>query len=388
MTDKISYRLIAIIMLLIVSITAMASTEDTVKINATGYGNSIEEATDNAIKHALELAAGMLVRAYSTLDSSLTIDASGLVHSEEFKENILTFSRAYIKDYEITSIADLAGMKEVSLLATVRLRALEATMLRNRIGVKDFQGDKLLALFEANTQTVENAANLTGAILQDFDTPRGFWRIGEITTEIVGTDAENATLEIRVDLEPDYESYTGLIRELSEVLDMVASKEITQTMKLEEAGNWLRVELSSLINDQDCRYVVRILEERKDRKVSFKTYFFSAKDLIEYTVWEQFRNHVDSLKTYHFVLTLKDEMGYVLFSSELKNLAQGGLLLNSAGLGMIYTGQKSNQVIMAPTPLYIEPGILKINVQAQRLVWRITLNKELLKKAKRISVDF
>jgi len=81
-------------------------------------------------------------------------------------------------------------------------------------------------------------------------------------------------------------------------------------------------------------------------------------------------------------------MRNVLFHSELKNLARGGLLLNGAGLGMIYTGQKSNQIVLAPSPLYIEPGILKINTQSQQLVWRLTLKKEVLEKAKKISVDF
>jgi len=388
MTKNNSYRYLLLIIAILITLTAFASTDDTVEIMAIGYGNTLEEATDNAIKHSLELATGILVRSYSSLDSSLTIDASGLVYTEEFKENILTFSRAYIKDYEITSISELSGMVELTIIANVRLKALEATMLRNRIGIKDFQGDKLLALFEANTQTVENAAKLTEAILNDFDTPKGFWRIGEITTSIVSTYDENAVLEVTVDLEPDVESFKGLINELSEVLDIVASKQITQTMKLEQAGSWLRVELSSLINDQDCRYVVRVLEERNDRKISLKTYFFSAKDDIEYSVWEQFKKHVDSIRSYEFLLTLKDEMGSILFNSDLKNLAQGGLLLNAPGLGMIYTGQKSNQIIIAPAPLYIEPGILKINVQPQRLVWRISINKELLKKAKRISVDF
>ncbi|HPD39506.1 MAG TPA: hypothetical protein PK411_14260 [Mesotoga infera] len=388
MTKNNSYKYLLLIIAILITLPVFASTDDTVEIVAIGYGNTLEEATDNAIKHSLELATGILVRSYSSLDSSLTIDASGLVYTEEFKENILTFSRAYIKDYEITSISELSGMVEITIIANVRLRALEATMLRNRIGVKDFQGDKLLALFEANTQTVENAAKLTESILNDFDTPKGFWRIGEITTAIVSTDDENAVLEVTVDLEPDVESFKGLINELSEILDMVASKQITQAMKLEQADSWLRVELSSLINDQDCRYVVRVLEERNDRKISLKTYFFSAKDDIEYSVWEQFKRHVDSIRSYEFLLTLKDEMGSILFSSDLKNLAQGGLLLNAPGLGMIYTGQKSNQVIIAPAPLYIEPGVLKINVQPQRLVWRITLNKELLKKAKKISVDF
>ena len=388
MTIRISYKLIIFIIATLVSFTALARVEDTVEIEATGYGTTLEEATDNAIKHALELATGILVRSYSSLDSSLTIDASSVVQTEEFKENILTFSRAYIKDYEITSVSELSGMFEVAIVATIRLKALEETMLRNRIGVKSFEGDKLLALFEANTKTVENAAKLTEAILNDFDAPRGYWRIGEISTQIIGTEGENVTLEIIVELVPDIESYMGLVRELSEVLDMVASKAITQIMKAEESGDWLRVQLSDLINDQDCRYVVRIIEDISNSKISLKTYFFSSRDSIEYSLWDQLKKHVDSLDSYNFVITLTDEMRNLLFYSELKNLAQGGLLLNGAGLGLIYTGQKSNQIIFAPAPLYIEPGILKVNVQSQKLVWRLIVKKEVLEKAKIISVDF
>jgi len=100
MTKNNSYRYLLLIIAILITLTAFASTDDTVEIMAIGYGNTLEEATDNAIKHSLELATGILVRSYSSLDSSLTIDASGLVYTEEFKENILTVSRAYLKDYE------------------------------------------------------------------------------------------------------------------------------------------------------------------------------------------------------------------------------------------------------------------------------------------------
>ena len=56
MTIRISYKLIIFIIATLVSFTAVARVEDTVEIEATGYGTTLEEATDNAIKHALELA--------------------------------------------------------------------------------------------------------------------------------------------------------------------------------------------------------------------------------------------------------------------------------------------------------------------------------------------
>jgi len=102
-------------------------------ITVTGYGNSKDEALKSAFQNAVEQEIGVLV------DSKTVIKNNKLI-----KNNILTYSNGFIKDYKEVSAKQQMGFWTVKISAVIEHQKLLSKLKKIKINPKQIKGTKQL----------------------------------------------------------------------------------------------------------------------------------------------------------------------------------------------------------------------------------------------------
>jgi len=359
----------------------------TIEVTVTGLGETVETAVDNGLKQAIELAVGALIRGYSEMDSSLTVTATDIIEETKFQEKILSFSKAYIQQYEILQTTENSGLWYVELFCKVKQSALESTMLRNGIGVTHFRGSELLNIYERNQLTDVNAGRMVKAVFEDFSVPHGLWRVKEVKTEIAGTTAQEVELWVSVVLTPDSDKYRGFLSELEEVLKVVREKESIESVKADKQDNWRSMLLSSFFYDSKFRDVLRIFNAEKPNEMVFHNYYFLAEEPMGAEIFEALKALYQKKSSYSLQVTFFDVFQVAIYQKDHIRVTQSGMLLNNNTFGFSYSSQKGNQFYFLPGSFRSEPGKLKLSVQDLTLSFEMEMPKEVFGAATQLIVE-
>lgn len=362
--------------------------DEFISVKAEGIGTDIDEAMTNAMREAITTAVGAIFRAYSEMDSTFQSVGDEITEELAFKEQIMTFTKAYIKDYEVLEKAQDDGIITVKIKALIKLQALEGSILRIAEGFSDFNGDKLLRIYEANTKTDTNTQEIVYAILKDFAVPRDLWSVEEIQTHIISSDEEKVTIQVSSCLKPDVEKYNGFLKQLEEVLDRACAKKMIETVNSERDDEWNKILLSDFIQDSKFRKVIRLFKEKNKNTYTFKQYFLDTTNEMEENVFEAFEEYSDDFESYSMTMVLMNVKEEEIFKLTDIRVTASGLILKNATLGMAYTSQKARQHILFPGTVRIVPGKLNLTQQDISFSFDVEVPRKTFTETKRIKINF
>ncbi len=305
-------RITAAIILLFLSTILLASTEY-ISVEADGLGTTTEEAVNNSLRNAISTAVGSLFRSWSSLDSYFENKGDDIIEETVFKEKILSFANAYVRDYEILESSEKDGMITVKIKADIKLQTLESSILRNATGFKNIDCAKLLSIFEANSETYRNGAEMVYAILKDFGFPKDIWSFSQTQTQIISTSGEIVKIAFDVTLKPDYEKYTGFLVQLEEILDEACGKTLVETINTVKYEEWDSILLSDFIKDGKFNHVIRIFKEKNGGVYTFKQYFLNFSNDLEIEIYEAFKKYEDDFSSYSMNVTFMDSLEKEIF---------------------------------------------------------------------------
>lgn len=373
--------------LLMVLVVQILFGAQSIPVKVTGIGETVQLAIDNGLKQAIEVAVGMMVRSYTKMDSQLTVTATDIVEQTTFQEKILSFSKAYIQNYTVLQTTLQSGLYYAELECLVRQEALEGAMLRNGIGIRSFDGSKLLTMFEINTTTDVNAGEMILAIFEDFEVPHGLWAVSETQTEILASNSQTVNVRVKITLSPDIEKFKGFISELEEVLKQASPKSVTEKVKFDTVDIWKSMLLSSFISDTNYRNVLRIYTEAAKESLSFREYFFDDTIEMEKQVVDALQKIAVQKNSYDLQLTLYDNLNKNIFRKEHIQVSQNSLLLGKNTFGFAYTGQRGNQFFLLPGSLRIEPGKVKASLNVLTFSLELEIPRAVFAESKKIVVE-
>jgi len=361
--------------------------DEFISVEAEGIGTDIDEVMTNAMREAITTAVGAIFRAYSEMDSTFQSIGEEITEELSFKEQILTFTKAYIKDYEILEKTQEDGIITVKIKALIKLQALEGSILRIAEGFSDFNGDKLLRIYEANTTTDTNRQAMVYAILKDFGVPSDLWSVEEIQTQIISSDEEKVIIQVSSCLKPDAEKYNGFLKQLEEVLDRACAKKMIETVYSEKDDNWDKILLSDFIQDSKFRKIIRLFKEKNKNTYTFKQYFLDTTNEMEENVFEAFEEYSDDFESYSMTMILMNIKEEEIFKLTDIRVTASGLILKNDTLGMAYTSQKTRQHILFPGTIRIVPGKLNLTQQDIFFSFEVEVPRKTFTETKKIKIN-
>jgi len=381
----------AFLVLLLVGICAITFSgvinDEFITVEAEGIGTNIDEALTNAMREAITTAVGAIFRAYSQMDSSFQSIGNEITEELSFKEKILTFTKAYIKDYEVIEKSQDETIITIKIKALIKLQALEGSILRNAEGFSCFDGEKLLRIYEANTTTETNTQEIVYAVLKDFGVPRDLWTVEEIETKIISSNENNVTIKVDSCLTPDMEKYLGFLKQLEEILDMACAKKMTETLYAETDDEWDKILLSDFIRDSKFRSVIRLFKEKKGNTYTFKQYFLNTSNEMEEYVFEAFEDYCDDFDSYSLEMTLLNVKEEEIFKLTDIRITASSLILKNATLGLAFTSQTARQYILLPGTMRIVPGKLNLSQQNIRFSFEVEVPRQTFMEAKKVKIN-
>ena len=363
------------------------ATSETITVEAEGIGSTVEEAVQSSLRMAISTAVGSLFRSWSSLDTSLEYREDEIIEETVFKEKILSFANAYVKDYEILEHSENDGLFTVIIKAEIKLQALEGTMLRNAMGFKTLDGAKLLAIFEANEGTDVSGGEMVSSILKDFGFPKDCWSFTESQTEIVLTTANSVQIVLSVTLATDTEKFFGFSKQLEEILDRVCGKTIIETVYTTRMEDWDNVSLSDFISDSKYRNVIRFFQSTKDGQYTFKEYFLNTSNALEKEIYDAFKQYERDFDAYAMNVSMIDGLEKEIHVVKNLRVSSSSLLLNNSTLGFARTSQKANQFILFPGIIRIVPGKMRLSNSPLEFNIELEIPRNVFEETKKIKLE-
>lgn len=145
----------------ILSATAMATEADVARkrVMVSAYGASVQEATQNAAKAALEQAVGTFVDAKTMLTKQKEIKNGNVNQVKKINKDINTFSQGAIEKLQVVQVKTEGNLYKVTVDATVRAESLK--VLNSGVTAKaDLQANGLLAQVKLDTQQQQSRDNI------------------------------------------------------------------------------------------------------------------------------------------------------------------------------------------------------------------------------------
>jgi hypothetical protein len=146
------FRYLVMVVLLISSLYAKAD-----YIEATGYGNTKDEALKSAFSDAVSQYIGVVV------------DSKSIVkHGKLIEDKILTFSNGYIKHYKLISATHKVGLWQVKIKALVKEQKIMKKIITEKISAKNItNGDQRYARLASQIKTKFDAEDILVATMKE-----------------------------------------------------------------------------------------------------------------------------------------------------------------------------------------------------------------------------
>ena len=177
----------------------------------TGVGVDAEKAEQDAFRRAIEQTVGVLV------------DSETMIKNDEIiKDQVLTFSRAYVQEYDVVKRWQENELHQVTIRATVSVNKLAEKLQASNIAVSDVSG--LLMARQAIQEVIneQNAAEIFRKAMADY-------RIDKLTSvemlgkpEVVDKDETHARVKVAARLLSDQAKWKGVRDQIQSVLSRVA----------------------------------------------------------------------------------------------------------------------------------------------------------------------
>ena len=205
--------------------TKPASTQTVI---AEGVGTTAEEAIKDAFRNAVRQVVGAVV------------DAETLVKNDELiDDKVLTYSDGFIKGYEkvLGSEKVQGGLHRIKIKAQVERRSVIAKLKAANVTVKEVDGKSLFAEAVTQLDAEKDAAALLKKQFEGF--PQSCLTATVIgKPEIVEKMADQAKVNLTVQIEPDLKAFKAFSGRLIPILEKLAKAKGEFTAKFKEEDDF------------------------------------------------------------------------------------------------------------------------------------------------------
>lgn len=206
-----------IILALTVATEAFAAPDETSPINASSGENNSQEvvaggvgkdeklALKDAFRNAVEQVVGMVV------DSTVQAE-----NDEIIKDQILTASDGFVKEYKLLSSDVEDGLTKVRIKAQIERKSLVQKLEAKQVVVKKVKMDNLFAKVASDAQAVEGATQIISERLTEFH---------KVWTAKAGEpnyDRNSGVMSIPLTISADPSAYAASATRLAEVLNKIS----------------------------------------------------------------------------------------------------------------------------------------------------------------------
>lgn len=191
---------------------AAAKKEKPQEVMAEGVGATADEALKDAYRNAVRQVVGAVVDAETLVENDEVID-----------DKVLTYSDGFIKGYEEVAGSKKmkGGLHRIKIKAQVERRSVIAKLKAANVTVKAVDGKGLFAEAVTQMDSEKDAAALLKKQFEDF--PQSCITATVIgKPEIVEKSADNATVRLTVQVEPDLKAYKAFSSRLIPILGKLA----------------------------------------------------------------------------------------------------------------------------------------------------------------------
>ncbi len=188
---------------------------------ATGVGKDPEQARQNAFVQAIEQAVGVLVEAETLVRNDAIV-----------REQILTYSRAYVESFEPVSAWEKDGLHYARIRAKVAATKLADKLKATKVAVRDVPGELFYRRARAELDSAEAALKMFRGALAEFHLP------DLVDVEIVGKpevvekDQTQAKLKVKLKLTSDMDAWKAVHTRFDGLLRRIAPKHETVTYSI------------------------------------------------------------------------------------------------------------------------------------------------------------
>ena len=138
----------------------IASNNNVKTVITKGYGSTLDEASQNALKNALTTVVGTFIDAETKLEESTTIVNGILSESNNFTENINNYSQGSIRYFEILKTEERNGIFIVEAKVEVLKKEFSRFIKKFAFAESSFPGAEISTVIEANLNNKKSKAEL------------------------------------------------------------------------------------------------------------------------------------------------------------------------------------------------------------------------------------
>jgi len=203
-------RFIIASILLITAFAGLAYSADNapermLRVTATGTGVSIDQAELIAFQSAVQQVVGTFV------------SAEQMLRDRRLKEEILTHSAGYIKEYEVIETNEENGIFKTKISALVLSTTLKKKVEKLNIATADIKGSHLFSEVITKARHQEDNEALLGQVWSKY--PQAAYKIKMGEPKIVASNKDVTSMSLTVDLGWD----TDFLKELRAVTQRIAA---------------------------------------------------------------------------------------------------------------------------------------------------------------------
>ena len=138
----------------------VASNDNVKTVITKGYGSTVDEASQNALKNALTTVVGTFIDAETRLEERTTIVDGIISESNNLKENINNYSQGSIKYFEILKTEKRNGIFIVEAKVEVLKKEFSRFIKKFAFAESNFPGAEISTVIETNLNNKKSKAEL------------------------------------------------------------------------------------------------------------------------------------------------------------------------------------------------------------------------------------
>jgi len=196
-------------------------------VTATGIGISVEKATKNALRSAVDMVVSSLIDANTKIEND-----------EVIQDSILQLSRGLVSDYEVIKTWQEDGLTHIQIKATVNRNDIVTKLSEKNLYKEDVDGKGLskgIAKIEIKQDNTEAAKEYISKTLSKLPAcVISAKMIGD--PEVIKTEGEgenkSATIKLKYKIFVDDEKYNDFYNQITEGLKKCAKKATRKFVKL------------------------------------------------------------------------------------------------------------------------------------------------------------
>ena len=369
-------------------------------VTGEGFGITLEESEESALKYALYTAVGIAVRSYTKIDTQLTGIVTEAMNStyyrEELEEEIIAYTNAYVHDYRvINTVKDKDGMYHSKVEAEIDFYPLDYTLIRVFNGMVDIDFSNLINKWEQNRNMTLNSGKMLYAILKEYGVPRDLLKVTEVEEpERFKKDDTNGKIrfKFKLKIEFDQEKYTHLKQQLEKHLESISPETTTKMTKLKKEFNgdkWETIYISDLARVNGNYSAIHFFEKEVNREINFKSYFLDMDNERERFVFEALEDYYDSHNDFTLTVLFKDKFKRNLYEINNISITESGYSLQNPTAGFSYSAYLNLfQYFFCPKSLRVENGVLKMSEEILRFDLNLEVPEEILENVDTVEFFF